>query len=257
MIFDDDADDRQTIFVKALKKRRTRELVRPLIDRLGAFAEGKIPPDDALAAIRRGAREAERIDSDFRKRPDVILAGIAMDANRYITEIGDTAVSVRRGDITAVFVDAILCPASPDGRMTAGVAKAIREAGGGEIEKEAAARAPIEGAVATGPGALPNLHVIHAPTAAEPGGPSSAALVEQAVSAALALAAELPAATIAIPGMGTGAGGLSPEESAGAIVRAIAAHTAGAPASVLLVDLDEAVVDAFAGALEARDAQSN
>ncbi|MBN1885432.1 MAG: macro domain-containing protein [Candidatus Krumholzibacteriota bacterium] len=257
MIFADEADDRKTIFVKALKKRRTMALVCPILDRLEAFVDGGASPDDAIAAIRRGAREAERIDSDFRKRPDVILAGIAMDENRHITEIGDTAVSVRLGDVTAVFADAILSPTGPDGRMRSGAADAIREAGGDGIEAEAVSKAPLAGAVATGPGSLPHVNVIHAPAAGEPGGPASPERVERAVAAALALAAELSLESVAIPGVGTVDGGLSPEASAGAIVRALAAHQAAAPASVILVAADEETADAFAAALEAHDAANN
>lgn len=44
---------------------------------------------------------------------------------------------VRQGDLTAVFADAIINPASPDGTMSAGSAGAIKKVGGDEIEEEA------------------------------------------------------------------------------------------------------------------------
>ena len=72
-------------------------------------------------------------------------------------------LEVVEGDITALEVDAIANAANNHLWMGAGVAGAIKGAGGEEIEREAVAKGPIEigDAVATGAGSLPAKHVIH------------------------------------------------------------------------------------------------
>src|SRR5436189_5284812 len=72
-------------------------------------------------------------------------------------------VDVVEGDIAALAVDAIANAANNHLWMGAGVAGAIKRAGGEEIEREAVARGPIEvgDAVATGAGRLPARYVIH------------------------------------------------------------------------------------------------
>src|SRR5437660_8004179 len=71
---------------------------------------------------------------------------------------------VVEGDITKLEVDAIANAANDRLWMGAGVAGAIKRAGGEEIEREAVAKGPIAigDAVATGAGDLPARHVIHA-----------------------------------------------------------------------------------------------
>jgi uncharacterized protein (DUF433 family) len=71
--------------------------------------------------------------------------------------------SVIEGDITALEVDAIANAANNALWMGAGVAGAIKRAGGDEIEREAVAKGPIEvgEAVAAGAGRLAAKWVIH------------------------------------------------------------------------------------------------
>ena len=73
------------------------------------------------------------------------------------------ALSVVDGDITQLEVDAIANAANDRLWMGAGVAGAIKRAGGEEIEREAVAKGPIDvgDAVATGAGALAARWVIH------------------------------------------------------------------------------------------------
>ena len=73
-------------------------------------------------------------------------------------------VEVVEGDIAALEVDAIANAANDRLWMGAGVAGALKRAGGEEIEREAVAKGPIPvgDAVATGAGRLPARHVIHA-----------------------------------------------------------------------------------------------
>ncbi len=72
-------------------------------------------------------------------------------------------VEVVEGDITQLDVDAIANAANNELWMGAGVAGAIKRAGGAEIEREAMAKGPIEvgSAVATSGGELRAAHVVH------------------------------------------------------------------------------------------------
>ena len=72
-------------------------------------------------------------------------------------------LEVVEGDIAALAVDAVANAANDHLWMGAGVAGALKRAGGDEIEREAVAKGPIPlgGAVATGAGRLPAKWVIH------------------------------------------------------------------------------------------------
>ena len=252
---DEARDERKRSFVEALKQAKYRALVEPLHRKTTAYLEGEIEAEDLFKTVHYVSRESGEVVGMFKKRPDVILAGIAMEENLYVTEICDINVKVRKGDLTVLFVDAIVNPANTGGSMGGGVAGAIKSAGGREIEKEAIAAAPIAlgKAAATGAGALPNLFVIHAPTVEEPAGASSPERVKEAVSAALSEAERIEAVTIAIPGMGTGVGGVPHDEAAKAVVEAICAHETKGITDIILIDRDERMVEAFIGALERFD----
>src|SRR5438067_2622609 len=73
-------------------------------------------------------------------------------------------LEVLEADIAALAVDAIANAANDHLWMGAGVAGAIKRAGGAEIEREAVAQGPVAvgEAVATGAGRLPARWVIHA-----------------------------------------------------------------------------------------------
>src|SRR5713101_5275848 len=73
-------------------------------------------------------------------------------------------LEVVEGDIAALAVDAVANAANDHLWMGAGVAGAIKRAGGEEIEREAMSQAPIQvgDAVATGAGRLHARWVIHA-----------------------------------------------------------------------------------------------
>jgi O-acetyl-ADP-ribose deacetylase len=99
--------------------------------------------------------------------------------------------------------------------MGAGVAGAIKRAGGEEIEREAMALAPIAvgQAVATGAGNLKARHVIHAAVMGQDL-QTSAEVVSQATRRTLEVADELGAHSLAMPAFGTGVGGLPIERCA-------------------------------------------
>jgi O-acetyl-ADP-ribose deacetylase (regulator of RNase III) len=257
MLFDDDPREiRKKEFIARMRKRKAGELLNPLSEKLSGWKKGEIDPAEVFKAAGYAARRGEEMIADFKKRPDVILAGIAMDENRHITSIGEIGIEVRLGDITKVFSDAIVVPAGTDGRMNAGAAVAVRRAGGEKIEEEARSRAPIPPgtAISTGSGELTTGSVIHAAVGNESGS-LSAGSVTEAMAAALNEAQSLEAETVAVPGLGYIEGGIGAEESAAAIVKAIEDFKGESVVKILLVDVSEEVVSAFVSELEKRDAR--
>src|SRR5436190_10550967 len=147
-------------------------------------------------------------------------------------------VHVAQADITNMPVDAIVNPANSKGIMGGGVAAAIRRHGGEEIQTEAMSRAPIAvgAALVTKAGALPAKWVIHAPTMEEPGMTIGTENVRRAARAALIAAHVNKCQVVAMPGLGTGVGGVAVEEAARAIVEEIRAHRKPFPETIYLVD---------------------
>lgn len=129
-------------------------------------------------------------------------------------------IAIKRGDITREACDAIVSPANSFGAMGGGVALAIKRAGGEEIEKEARSKAPIQigRAIFTTSGKLKCRYVIHSPTMEKPAARIPLENVRLATRAALELAKKLGIRSIAFPGMGTGVGGISPEDAAKVMV---------------------------------------
>jgi len=127
---------------------------------------------------------------------------------------------VKMGDITEEDCDAIVNPANSLGIMGGGVALAIKKKGGEEIEKEARAKAPIKlgQAIATKAGKLKCKYVIHSPTMEKPAQKIPLENVRIATRAALDLAKKLNLRSVALPGMGTGVGGISYEDAAKVMV---------------------------------------
>jgi O-acetyl-ADP-ribose deacetylase (regulator of RNase III) len=94
----------------------------------------------------------------------------------------------------------------------------------------------------TNAGQLWAKHVIHAPTMEEPGIKVGIENVRRATRAALIAAAHHGFETIALPGMGTGLGGVDPSDAARAIVDELRAHRQPKPGTVYLVDLNEEIL---------------
>jgi O-acetyl-ADP-ribose deacetylase (regulator of RNase III) len=132
-------------------------------------------------------------------------------------------IVVTKGDITSLGCDAIVNPANSLGLMGGGVALAIKAAGGEVIEKQAIAKAPIPvgTAISTSPGKLHTGFVIHAPTMEQPAQIIPPENVVKATYAALDLGTRLGAKSIAIPGMGTGVGGVKKADAAELMVRTV------------------------------------
>lgn len=119
-------------------------------------------------------------------------------------------VTLIEGDLSEQDVDAIVNAANSHLILGAGVAGVIREKGGPTIQQQCDEIGPIEvgGAAITGAGELPARHVIHAAGMA-PGGSADEKSVRDSLRASLELAASHKLASIAIPAIGTGVGGLA------------------------------------------------
>ena len=124
-------------------------------------------------------------------------------------------LEVVEGDITELEVDAVANAANNELWMGAGVAGAIKRAGGAEIEQEAVAQAPIAlgQAIVTGAGNLRAKHVVHAAVMGQDL-QTSAELISQATRRTLEVADELGAHSLALPAFGTGVGGFPIERCA-------------------------------------------
>lgn len=117
-------------------------------------------------------------------------------------------ITLIEGDITVQAVDAIVNAANERLLLGSGVAGAIREAGGPEIQAECDAHGPIEvgEAAVTGAGRLPAKWVVHAASMPLAGG-SSEESVRASLRASFAAARARRARTVAVPALGTGVGG--------------------------------------------------
>ena len=159
-------------------------------------------------------------------------------------------LEVIEGNIAELEVDAIANAANNHLWMGAGVAGAIKGAGGEEIEREAVAKGPIEigDAVATGAGSLSARHVIHGAVMGQDLR-TDAGKIAQTTRRVLEVADEVGARSLALPAFGTGVGGFPLEECAAIMVaEAHAYEPAGLERVIFAVYGDEAE-QAFRAAL--------
>ncbi len=129
------------------------------------------------------------------------------------------------GDIAALEVDAVANAANDHLWMGAGIAGALKRAGGEEIEREAIAKGPIPigDAVATGAGRLPARWIIHGAVMGQDLR-TNADLVEKTTRSVLRVADDLGAESLALPAFGTGVGGFPLDECARLMVGAVRGH---------------------------------
>ncbi len=129
------------------------------------------------------------------------------------------------GDITELNVDAIGNAANDHLWMGAGVAGAIKRAGGKEIEREAVAQGPIGigDAVATGGGSLTARWVVHGAVMGQDL-QTNAHAVRRTTARCLEVADEVGAESIALPAFGTGVGGFPVDDCARIMVEVARAH---------------------------------
>lgn len=161
-------------------------------------------------------------------------------------------IEVKKASITTLKVEAIVNPANSFGYMGGGVAGIIKKVGGQAIEDEAIEQTPIQigQAVITCAGDLVCHKVIHAPTMHNPSERTDAHKVLCATKAALELADECGFKSLALPGMGTGIGGLDKKEAAEIMVKAIKDMKFKCVEKIVLIDIDDEMVEAFEKALK-------
>jgi O-acetyl-ADP-ribose deacetylase (regulator of RNase III) len=160
-------------------------------------------------------------------------------------------LEVVEGDITALAVDAIANAANNHLWMGAGVAGAIKRAGGDEIEREAVAKGPIAvgDAVATGAGRLRVQWVIHGAVMGQDL-VTSAELIERTTRRCLEVADGLGCESLGLPAFGTGVGGFSLEECARLMVGVVRGHEPVSLRRVVFAVFGASARDVFANALE-------
>jgi O-acetyl-ADP-ribose deacetylase (regulator of RNase III) len=159
-------------------------------------------------------------------------------------------IRIVKEDIAKLDVDAVVNAANDHLWMGAGVAGALKTAGGGEIEREAMAKGPIAvgEAVVTGGGRLKARHVIHAAVMTQFVPRTSADAIARATAASLARAEEIGAKTVGFPAFGTGVAGFPLAECARVMVAAVKAHNGSVEEVVFALRGDDAV-RAFEAAL--------
>lgn len=162
-------------------------------------------------------------------------------------------LEVQQADVTKLEVDAIANAANTRLLHGGGVAGAIARAGGPSLETESRAVAPIGlgEAVETTAGDMPSRWVIHAATMVDPGGRSSAEVIERATRSTLAKAEELGARSLALVAFGTGVGGFPIDEAARIMVAAARSHESGSLERIVFAVHGDTAEQAFAAAVGA------
>jgi O-acetyl-ADP-ribose deacetylase (regulator of RNase III) len=159
-------------------------------------------------------------------------------------------LEVVAGDIAGLEVDAVANAANDHLWMGAGVAGALKRAGGDEIEREAMAHGPIPvgTAVATSAGRLPARYVIHGAVMGQDLR-TSADLVARTTHACLALADELGCRSLALPAFGTGVGGFPLDDCARIMVETARAFSARSLERVVFAVFGDDAYAAFVSAV--------
>lgn len=131
-------------------------------------------------------------------------------------------IEVVRGDITRADTETIVNAANNHFWMGAGVAGAIKRAGGDVIESEAVRKGPVlpGEAVYTGAGRLPYKAVIHAAVMGQDLR-TSGEFIRQATIACLNIVEKLKLESVAFPAFGTGVGGFPMTACANVMVKAV------------------------------------
>ena len=160
------------------------------------------------------------------------------------------AIEIVEGDISLQETDAVVNAANNYFWMGAGVAGAIKRAGGEEIEREAMAQGPIEvgSAVATSGGRLRAKHVIHGAVMGQDLR-TSPELIGRTTGSCLAVADGLGARSLALPAFGTGVGAVPVDECARAMIPAIRAFEPSSLERVVVAVYGDAALAAFEAAL--------
>lgn len=152
-------------------------------------------------------------------------------------------ILILQGDITNSDTEAIVNAANTDLWLGSGVAGAIREKGGPEIQKECDNHGPIDlgEAAVTGGGNLKAKYVIHA-ASMDFDNPTTEESLYDSVKNSFRRAEELGVKSIAFPAIGTGVADFDPERCAEIMLEEIAVRLGQIPTlervEVVLFDKD-------------------
>ncbi|MCD6351697.1 MAG: macro domain-containing protein [Armatimonadetes bacterium] len=180
---------------------------------------------------------------------------------RTTFNVGPLTVEITEGDITRADAEAITNAANNHLYMGAGVAGAIKRAGGPAVEREAVAKGPIPigSAVETTAGDLPYKYVLHGAVMGTDLR-TDADLIARTTTACLELADKLELTSLALPAFGTGVGGFSMEECGRIMADAVRKFADAGPSHlrrVLIVLWGESAYNAFlSGARAALEGES-
>ena len=171
---------------------------------------------------------------------------------------GDTTVSAMTGDLTTMDVDAIVNAANTHLEHGGGIALAISQAGGPDIDAESAmwieTYGPLEPGVAalTSAGEMPASYVIHTAGPIHTDGQDNEALLAAAGIAAVDMANEIGVRTVAMPAISAGVYGYPPDDATRVLVENVAEFVGmgdSAVGSVRFVGYDDAMAHRFATAI--------
>jgi O-acetyl-ADP-ribose deacetylase (regulator of RNase III) len=159
-------------------------------------------------------------------------------------------LELRDGNIAAIEADAIANAANDRLWMGAGVAGALKRAGGEEIEQEAMAIGgiPLGSAVATTAGRLHARYVIHGAVMGQDLR-TDADLIRRTTRSCLELADELGCRTLALPAFGTGVGGFPLGECSRIMVEEARIFPAESLERVIFAVYGSEAYEAFSSAL--------
>jgi len=171
---------------------------------------------DAAKRVATCAEAGRRFGSLARMLSPASFAAIQID--RHALRIGPCVMFLEVGDISDAKVDVMINSAYTNMRMRGGVGDALRRKGGDLIEEDAlsSGEQPLGSVVLGKPGTLHAKHLLHAVSAW-----NGVSCVGRAVSRAMLTADELGCRTVAMPALGTGAGKVSMEMCAHAMIRAL------------------------------------
>ncbi len=159
-------------------------------------------------------------------------------------------IEVVEGDIAELDVDAVANAANNELWMGAGVAGAIKRAGGREIEVEAVAQGPIQvgEAVVTTGGSLKARNVIHGAVMGQDL-QTNGDLLRRTTRRVLEVADEVGARSLALPAFGTGVGGFPLEECAAIMVREVSSYEPQSLERVVFAVFGDEAEETFRAAL--------
>ncbi|KAM9486658.1 protein mono-ADP-ribosyltransferase PARP14 isoform 1-T1 [Clarias gariepinus] len=165
-------------------------------------------------------------------------------------------VSLKQGDITKEIVDVIVNSSNKALDLNTGVSGAILQAAGQSVVDECKKHGPQKenGVVLTSGGNLSCKHIAHMV------GPNNAADITSTVENALKLCETTVAATVAVPAIGTGRGGIGANDSIKAILAGVENHLTQSASSslqkVTVVAFDQMVLDAYCSYFKERNSKT-